>query len=255
MVAITREVSSALAECELTHLRRTAIDVELARAQHRAYERALSDAGYAVERLASGSDMPDSVFVEDVAVVLDELAIVTRPGAPSRRVEVPAVADALKRHRRLAFIEPPAIVDGGDVLVCGRTVYVGRSTRTNDEAVAQIRRILAPLGYAVCAVTVRHCLHLKSAVTEVSAGVLLANPDRVDRAAFGASEIIDVHPGEASAANALRLHDRIIFPAAFPWTAERLRARGLRVEIVDASELQKAEGAVTCCSLIMSERI
>jgi dimethylargininase len=253
VIAITREVSSALADCELTHLPRTPIDVELARRQHGAYERALIDAGYRIERLPSGPDMPDSVFVEDIAVVFDEIAIVTRPGARPRRAEVPAVVEALRHYRPLAFIEPPAIVDGGDVLVAGRTVYVGQSTRTNDDAIAQMRRILAPLGYTVCALPVRRCLHLKSAVTEVSAGVVLANPEWIDRAALGASEILEVDPSEPSAANALRLHDRIVLPEAFPRTADRLRARGLRVETVDASELQKAEGAVTCCSLIVKQ--
>jgi dimethylargininase len=253
-VAITRAVSSSLASCELTHLARVPIDVELARAQHRAYERALADAGYRVEHLDATADMPDSVFVEDIAIVFDELAIITRPGAESRRIETPAVADALAPYRPLEVIEPPGIVDGGDVLLVGHHVFVGRSTRTNDAAIAQMRRILGPRGYTVCAVAVRGCLHLKSAATALADDLLLVNPEWLDAGELGGIACVEIDPGEPQAANALRLDDRIIFPAAFPRTADRLARRGLRLQTVDASEVAKAEGAVTCCSLIVQNR-
>ena len=228
------------------------IDVERARAQHAAYEQALADAGYLVEQIDAGPDMPDSVFIEDIAIVLDELAIVTRPGAASRRIETPAVAEALARHRRLETIVPPGILDGGDVLVVGRRVFVGRSTRTNSAAIAQMRQILDPLGYAVADVVVEGCLHLKSAVTALADGLLLVNAAWIDCAALGGLTCVEVDPDEPSAANALRLEDRIMFPSAFPRTRARLEARGLRLQMVDAGELAKAEGAVTCCSLIIA---
>jgi dimethylargininase len=250
-IAITRDVSQSLAACELTHLPRVPIDVGLARVQHRAYEDALRAAGYAVQRLAAADDMPDSVFVEDIAVVLDELAIVTRPGAESRRRETPAVVAALEPHRQLHFIEAPATLDGGDVLVADRRVFVGVSSRTNSAAVLQLRQILGPRGYIVCQAEVRECLHLKSAVTSLAPGLLLMNPAWCDPEAFKGFDYVEVDPGERSGANAVRLADRVIFPSAFPRTADRLRGRGLRVEPVDASELAKAEGAVTCCSLIV----
>ena len=250
-IALTREVSSGLAACELTHLARAPIDVALARAQHAAYEQALRDAGCVVERLAATAGMPDSVFIEDIAVVFDELAIVTRPGAESRRVEIPAVAAALEQHRRVEAIQAPATIDGGDVLVIGRRVFVGRSSRTNADAIAQMRRILAPFGYRVCDLTVRGCLHLKSAVTALAGDLLLANPAWIDKEAFSGLGFIDVDPREAMAANALQLGDRIIYSTACPRTAERLTSRGLRLQLVDASELAKAEGAVTCCSVIV----
>jgi dimethylargininase len=250
-IAITRDVSPSLAACELTHLPRVPIDVELARVQHRAYEDALRAAGYAVQRLTASDDMPDSVFVEDIAVVLDELALITRPGAESRRREIPAVVAALEPHRQLDFIEAPATLDGGDVLVADRRVFVGVSSRTNSAAVVQMRQILGPRGYVVCQVEVRECLHLKSAVTSVAPDLLLMNPAWCDPEAFKGFEYVEVDPGERAAANAVRLADRVIFPSAFPRTADRLRTRGLRVETVDASELAKAEGAVTCCSLII----
>jgi dimethylargininase len=251
-IAITRAISPALAACELTHLERVPIDVERARAQHRAYEEALIEAGYLVERLDTTPQMPDSVFVEDIAVVFDELAIVTRPGAESRRPETPAVAEALSAYRRLQTIQPPATVDGGDVLVAGRTVVVGRSSRTNEAAVVQIRQWLEPLGYTVSDTVVRGCLHLKSAVTPLADDVLLANPDWIDPAAFDRFTIVDVDRAEPAAANALRLHDRVIFSSSYPRTAERIARAGCRLHLVDASELAKAEGAVTCCSLIVA---
>jgi dimethylargininase len=250
-VAITREVSASLADCELTHLARVPIDVSAARAQHAAYERALADAGYRVERLPADERTPDSVFVEDIAIVFDELAVVTRPGAESRRPEVPAVAAALQRYRPLRTIEAPGALDGGDVLVAGARVFVGVSTRTTADAVAQLHRLLGPHGYTVCALPVDGCLHLKSAVTSLGGEVLLANRAWLPADAFRDYDIVDVDPGEPTAANALRLHDRIIFPSAFPRTADRIARRGFDVVTVDASELAKAEGAVTCGCLLV----
>ncbi len=251
-IALTRAISDRFADCELTHLERVPIDVEKAREQHRAYEAALAEAGYDVRQLPATDDMPDSVFIEDTAVVLDELALVMRPGARSRRIEVPAVETALREHKRIARIAAPATVDGGDVLVAGRSVFVGQTTRTNEAAVAQLRATLMPYGYRVCGVPVRGCLHLKSAATCVADGVLLLNPEWIDARAFAGFDVVAVDPREPEAANALRLDDRVIFPVTFPRTLERLTARGLRVCTVDASELAKAEGAVTCCSLIVA---
>jgi dimethylargininase len=251
-VAITRAVSPALAACELTHLERVPIDVELARAQHRAYEAALIQAGYLVERLDTSADLPDSVFVEDIAVVLDELAIITRPGAESRRRETPAVAEALAAYRPLHVIQPPGNVDGGDVLVVGRQVFVGRSSRTNEVAVGQMRQLLEPFGYTVTDMVVHGCLHLKSAVTALSDDLLLVNRGWVDVAPFGGFTLVDVDAAEPSAANALRLKDRVVMSSSFPRTAERVAERGLLPLLVDASEVAKAEGAVTCCSLIVN---
>jgi dimethylargininase len=253
-VAVTRDVSDAMAACELTHLARVPIDIARARAQHQSYVGALTQAGYRVEQLASSAAMPDAVFVEDAAVVLDELAIVTRPGAPSRRAEVTAVAEALSRYRRLESIEAPGTIDGGDVLVVGRRVFIGESTRTTADAIAQVRRILGPHGYTVCAVAVHACLHLKSAATCIDHDAVLLNPEWIAADTFRGCDIVRVHPDEAHAANVLRLRDRVIVAAAFPRTAERLSDRGLAVVAVEASELAKAEGAVTCCSLVIEDR-
>ena len=196
--------------------------------------------------------MPDSVFIEDTAIVFDEVAIVTRPGAVSRRLETTAVADALRPYRPLHHIEPPGTVDGGDVLVVERRVFVGRSRRTNDAGISQLRHVLAPYGYEVMSIEVRGCLHLKSAVTAVGDDLLLVNPRVAAARPFVAFDRIDVHPDEPSAANALRVGEQIIYPTSFPRTMERLERRGLRILSVDASEVAKAEGAVTCCSLVFA---
>jgi dimethylargininase len=250
-LALTREVSSALAHCELTHLSRQPIDVERARAEHRLYEQALTEAGCDVDRLPAGADMPDSVFIEDVALVFDGLAVVTRPGAESRRAETPAVAEALGRYRPVRSIEAPATMDGGDVLTLGREVFVGRSARTNDEAVTQLGRLLTPWGYSVVRVPLDVCLHLKSAVTEVGDRLLLINPQWVSRTAFGSFDFVEVDPKEPYAANALRIGKQVVYPASFPRTRARLEHRGVDVRSVEVGELAKAEGGVTCCSLIV----
>lgn len=253
-IAITRAISPALADCELTHLARVPIDVERARSQHRAYEEALMEAGYLVERLDTSPQMPDSVFVEDIAVVFPQVAIITRPGAESRRQETPAVAEALAAYRPLHVIQAPGTVDGGDVLVAGRSVVVGRSSRTNEAGVVQLRQALEPHGYAVSETMVRGCLHLKSAITWLGGDEVLAHPGWIDKNAFDQFRIVEVDPSEPAAANALRLHDRVIFSSAYPRTAERIARAGCRLHLVDASELAKAEGAVTCCSLLVTER-
>ena len=254
-IALTREVSPAIVRCELTHLSREPIDLDRAREQHGAYEAALEAAGCTILRLPADPELPDSVFVEDVAIVTDELAILTRPGAVSRRPEIPAVAAALLRYRPVVAIEGEATLDGGDVLRIDRTLFVGQSRRTNAEGLTQLRRTLEPLGYSVVGVPVTRCLHLKSAVTQVRDRTVLLNPEWVAPQTFEAFERIDIDPSEPHAANALLVDGALIFPSAYPRTRERLEARGISVASIDVSELIKAEGAVTCCSLVFREGV
>jgi len=250
-MAVTRAVSPAIDRCQLAFRPREPIDAALARRQHEAYEQALRDAGCAVVRLPADDDLPDSVFVEDTAVVVDELAVIARSGAESRRGEVAAVAELLARYRRLVRIEAPGTLDGGDVLVAGRRVFVGESRRTNAAGIAQLARWLVPLGYRVRAVPVARCLHLKSAVTPLADDALLINPDWADPELFRPLALVEVHPAEPEAANVLRVGGRVLCSAACPRTRARIEARGFEVAEVDVSELAKAEGAVTCCSLIV----
>lgn len=254
-IAITRPVSKTIAHCELTHLSREPIDYDRAVEQHEAYEAALAALGCTVERTAAAHEFPDATFVEDMTVVLDEVAVMARPGAVSRRGEVDGVEDVVARYREVVGIDTPGTLDGGDVLCVGKRIFVGWSSRTNGAGIAQLRALVSKFGYQVDAVDVHRCLHLKSAVTAVGEGTLLGNAAWVDRGAFGDLEWIEVDPSEPQAANALWVGDGVIYPRAHARTAELLRAhldkRGLSLHLVDVSELAKAEGGVTCCSLIL----
>jgi dimethylargininase len=252
-IALVRDVDPALANCELSFVERAPIDVALAQRQHAAYRAALESVGCRVVEVPAVAGHPDGVFVEDTAIVVDELAIATRPGAASRRGEVDSVAEALAPWREVRRIEAPGTIDGGDVLRVGRTLYVGRSARTNTDALAQLQDLLAPHGYRVEPVDIRGCLHLKSAVTCIADGTLLLQPEWIDRAAFPAFTIIEVAPEEEHAANTLRIGDAVVYPSCFPRTQARIERAGVRVVAVDVSELQKAEGAVTCCSIVFEE--
>jgi dimethylargininase len=250
MLAVTRPVPQSLRDCELTHLQRVPVDVALARAQHAEYERALTLLGCEIVHVPAADELPDSVFVEDIAIVLDEIAVVTRPGARSRLLETVDVAATLGAFRQLQFLSEPATLDGGDVLRLGRVLYVGLGTRTNAAGAQQLADVISPHGYEVREVPVDACLHLKSAVTEVAPGVVVINPEWVSGQMFPDHAIIEVDPSEPAAANVLRIGGTVVSPAAHPLTNARLSSAA-RVRTVDVSELAKAEGAVTCCSLIV----
>ena len=250
LIAITRQVSPAIGKCELTHLERQPIDLAVARAQHRQYEAALKSLGVDVHPLPAEVDLPDSVFVEDIAIVVDEAAIITRPGADSRKPETESIAKALAPYRKLFYIQAPGTLDGGDVLTVRKDIYVGQSSRSNQAAIEQMGAFLASFGYTVKGVKVSGCLHLKSAVTQVAADTLLVNPAWVGKENFPGMKFIDVEPSEAYAANAVLVGKTVLYPSSYPKTRLRLEEAGIRLVIVEASELAKAEGAVTCCSLI-----
>lgn len=254
LLAYTREVSPALADCELTHLQREPLDVAGAQAEHEVYEQALERLGARVRRLPPAPELPDGVFVEDAAIVLDEVAIITRPGAPSRRPETTSIAAALAVHRTLLHIAAPATLDGGDVLVAGKMIYVGLSTRTSRDALTQLAAGLDRYGYAVVPVEFRGCLHLKSAVTRIADGLMLLNPDWVSAESFAGHQAIAVDPAEPHAANALALGGSVIHPLHHARTRARLEAAGFTVVTVPQVELAKAESGVTCSSLLVTIR-
>ena len=251
-IAVTRKVSSAMVRCELTHLQRTPIDLELAREQHHAYEQALRALGCRIESLQEEPELADSVFVEDTAIVLDEAAVITRPGASSRRPETAGIAAVLGRYRDLVRIESPGTLDGGGVLRVERTLYVGTSSRSNARGIEQLGALLLQFGYRVLRVPMQGCLHLKSAVTQVSADELLINSRYVERKQFPGMRFIEVDEAEPLGANALMLGGDVIYSRSHPRTAEILQRHGIRVHTVAMSETEKAEGAVTCCSLLLS---
>jgi dimethylargininase len=254
VLAITRDVSPRFNECEITHIDRTPIDVDVARAQHHEYVQALRQLGCDVLELPAEADLPDSVFVEDTAFILPKLAVITRPGADSRKPEIDSIVRVLAPRIKYVQLQAPATLDGGDVLVLGRDIYIGQSTRSNKAAVDQLNVLLGEYGYQVIGVQIHNVLHLKSAVTRVDDHTLLINPNWVDMQHFKEFAWIEVDLDEPFAANCLPVAGSIIFPTAFPKTAARLEAAGFRLVAVDISEMAKAEGAVTCCSLILANK-
>jgi|SRR5215467_12332772 len=254
LTAITRGVSPAIAHCELSFIERRPIDLVRARQQHKAYESLLAEMGVQVISLSAEPNLPDSMFVEDPAIVLDEIAVVFPLGTENRRPEAPSLAKELAKYRKLAHVQLPGTLEGGDVLRIGRKLFVGLTKRSNAEGTRQLAEIVKPHGYEVISVPVTGCLHLKSAVTWIADNTLLANRAWFDTSPFTGDDWIDVHPSEPHAANALALGGTIIFPASFPLTHERISSRGYHVTPLDISELQKAESGLTCSSLLFEGR-
>jgi dimethylargininase len=251
MLAWVREVSPQLARCELSYLERSAIDYARALRQHRSYTAALQALGCVLTWLPPLPEHPDAVFVEDTAVLLPEVAIVTRPGAASRRGETPSVAQALAPQLTVIQIREPACLEGGDVLRIGHSLYVGASARTNAAGVAQLAAALAPFGYSVHAVDLHGCLHLKSACTFIAPDRLIVNPAWVMPEAFGCRSVIQVEESEPYAANTLTVGGTTLVSAAYPRTRERLERVGVSTQVLDVGELHKAEAALTCMSLLL----
>jgi len=251
-IAVMRGVPPTLADCELSFREREPIDLERALAQHAAYAALLRTLGLEVVELPADPAFPDCCFVEDVAVVLDEVALLTRPGASSRRGEVVAVEAALAHYRPIETTPPPATLEGGDVLRVGRTLYVGRSCRTDEAGCARLAALAEPLGYRVVRVAVTGCLHLKSAVTALDDERLLVNRAWLDPSPFDGLELVDVAAEEPGAANVLRVAGLVIAHPGFPRTLERVASLGYAVRPLDISEFLKAEAALTCKSLMLA---
>jgi len=254
LTAITREVSLKLGDCEISFQDRQPIDVELAMRQHIAYQAALAELGANVITLPTLPDQPDCVFVEDPAIVLDEVAIITRMRAESRRGESTSLADAVAPYRELRYLEAPATLEGGDVMRIDKTLYVGLSKRTNIAGIQQLAHLVEPFGYWVTPVELRGCLHLKSACCYLGDKTVLANRAWLDLDAFCGIHFIDVPAAEPHAANILRIGDTLLLPSSYPETRALLESRGFRVRTVDVSELIKAEAGVTCLSLLFDAR-
>jgi dimethylargininase len=250
LTAITRAVSPAIVNCEISFIDRKPIDLVIAQQQHHAYENLLAKLSARVISLPAEPALPDSMFVEDPAIVLEELAVIFPLGTASRRPEAASLAKALSEFRKLESISFPGTVEGGDVLRIGRKLFVGLTRRSNAEGIRQLTSILAPYNYEVIPVPVTGCLHLKSAVTHLAGNTLLANRSWFDVSPFARFDWVDVDPSEPHAANALALNGTIIFPASFARTRARLETHGILVTPLDISELQKAESGLTCSSLI-----
>ncbi|HET8923962.1 MAG TPA: arginine deiminase family protein [Candidatus Acidoferrum sp.] len=250
LTAITRAVSSAIVHCELSFIDRKPIDLAKAQEQHQAYECLLEKLGARLISLPAEPTLPDSMFVEDPAIVLDELAVIFPLGTESRRPEAASLAQALSKFRKLEYISLPGTLEGGDILRIGHKLYAGLTRRSNAEGIRQLAAILKPHGYEVITVPVARCLHLKSAVTYLGRNMLLANRAWFDSTSLSEYDWIDVDPAEPHSANTLALGGTVIFPASFPRTRTRLEAHGFHVSPLEIAELQKAESGLTCSCLL-----
>lgn len=249
---LVRVPGSRLAEGIVTHMSRTPVDVALARVQHAAYADALAASGWRIGHVPAAEDCPDSVFVEDAVVVCEDLAVLARPGAPARRAGVAGVAGiAGSLGLRIARIQQPGTLDGGDVLQAGHTVYVGRGGRTNGAGIRQLRALLAPLGRSVIAVPLGNVLHLKSAVTALPDGTFLLLPQLVPAGLFPAVRPV----AEEGGCHVVPLGgDQVLIAASAPRTAELLDDLGFAPVVVDIGEFEKLEGCVTCLSVLLPGR-
>ena len=250
--AITHQVSPRINECELTFLDRWPIDLQLADRQHDDYCARLEQLGVSVERLSENESFPDACFVEDTAVVLDELAIMCSFGVSSRRGESELIERELARYRKIARISLPATIEGGDVLRIGKTILAGHSSRTNSHGIDELARLLLPYGYRTVPLKTNGTLHLKSACTALDDETLFVNPDWVDVAQppLRAFKLVHTPVEEPWSANVLRVGNAVCVQAGFPRAAELIQGLAERVEIIDTSELRKAEAGLTCSSIV-----
>jgi len=248
LIALTNAVSPKLADLY------PAVDHAKAKQQHERYRAALGRNGVDVRLLDVNAEHGDGCFIEDNAIVVDEVAILTTMGAAHRVGEPAAVGEVLQPYRRVERVAGGARVEGGDVLQIDRAIFIGRSARTDDRGIDEVRRILEPLHYRVIAVDVADGLHLKTACTALDSSTLLANQDWLDMTAFAQFDVIDVHPAEPTAANVLSIGDAIVMHEGCDRTVGRVRERFPRVQTVDISEFAKADGGLTCLSLIFEVR-
>jgi dimethylargininase len=250
MIAITHVPSPNMEHCQRTFVARVPVDYGRAVRQHQAYRQTLWACGADVTVLDVNRELPDSTFIEDTAIVLDEVAVLASMGAESRRAEPAGIEPELRKYREVHRVELPATVDGGDVLRVGKILLVGMTSRTNSAGVSALGAVACRYGYNVVAVPVRGCLHLKSACTALPDQSLLVNPDWLDAPALQGFHRVDVAEDEPDAANVALVGDHVCAAAGHPRTADRIRRLGFDVRTIDLSEFAKAEGCVTCLSLL-----
>jgi dimethylargininase len=252
LLAITHLPSPRIEHCQLTYLPRTAIDYQRALRQHEVYCQALRDCGAVVRRLDGNLELPDCAFVEDTAIVLDEIAVLASMGVASRRAETALIERELSQYRQVRRILLPATIEGGDVLQVGKTLLVGRSPRTNEEGIRALEGIVRRFNYRVTAVPVRGCLHLKSACTALDDETLLVNPRCLDVETLSGYRLVEVNEHEPWAGDVARVGGQVCLAAAHPRTAQKLAALGFAVKTMDLSEFAKAEAGPTCLSILLN---
>jgi dimethylargininase len=246
--ALVRRPVDSLAEGQITHIERVPIDLDLARAQWAGYVAALQGEGWTTIEVDPAPDQPDSVFIEDAVILFGDTAVLTSPGAPSRRGETAGAEAAVRRLDRVVRrIDLPGTLDGGDVLKVGTTVYVGQSLRTNADGARQLAGLVEPLGYTVVPVPVTRALHLKTAITALPDGTIIGYPPLVDDPGRF-DRFLAVPEAEGTAVVVLDEHT-LLMSAAAPRTTLLLTGLGYRIVTVDITEFEKLEGCVTCLSV------
>ncbi len=255
MQALTLTPSSSMNEtnCELLFMKPQAIDTGLALSQHSKYCQCLEDLGFEVTRLPAIAELPDSVFIEDPVVLLDEVAVLTLPFSPSRKGEVPNIEKFISGLGKTERIIPPGTMEGGDVLKIGRTLYVGISNQTNQEGFNQFRSFVEPFGYKVIPVKVQGALHLKTAATALDDRTLLMNPDWIDAQPFRDFRIVEVPRDEPFGGNIIAVGRRVLMHEGFVQTCHTVKSLGFEVSLVNISEFLKAEAGLTCMSVLYGE--
>ena len=251
--ALTHEVSPRIVNCELTFIDRSPIDLGLAKYQHDNYCLMLEKLGVGVERLYENGSYPDSCFVEDTAIVVEELAVICSMGVASRRGETRLIERELSRYRKTAHIRLPATIEGGDVLRMGKKIFVGQTLRTNGQGIEELSKLLSPYGYTIVAVRTKGSLHLKSTCTAIDDETLFVNPEWVELDRLSEFNLVRTPPEEPDSANVLRVGPVVCVQAGFPRAAELISRFVERVEIIDTSELRKAEAGLTCSSIIFQD--
>jgi dimethylargininase len=252
LTAITRKPSLCLQDCVLTYLQRQSIDLEEAFREHRSYERCLAEMGVQVVSVPAESDLPDAVFVEDTAAIVDEVAVIARMKVIRRRPEISRLIPIFSHYRPLKYLSLPAVLEGGDIIRVGRTLYVGISMRTNLDGAVQLEEILRSYDYQVRPVKVRGCLHLTTGCSYIGRDTILANETWVDTSQFEGFEVINTcSVSEPWAANTMLIDETVILSESFPRTRDCLESRGFKVKTVKISELEKAEGGLSCLSKII----
>jgi dimethylargininase len=251
LIAITHTPPPGLESGERTYVSRAPIDFQLALRQHAAYCALLRDLGVTVLTLDVNSGHADAVFVEDTALVLDEIAVMTMPGAESRRPEPPGIEPELAKFREVRRIELPATLDGGDIVVRGKRIFVGASHRSNEAGARALQDLTGPFGYVVSRVSLRDCLHLKSACCVLPDATMLVNPAWLgDLSDLHGAPVREIHPAEPFAADFATVRDTVIMSETNPRTADLVRDLGFEVRTTPLTEFEKAEGGVTCLSIL-----
>ena len=249
--ALVRSPVPSLQQGERTHIAREPIDFGRAQDQHERYVEALRQAGAEIVEVTAAPELPDSVFIEDTALALGSLAVIARSGAESRRAETPPVAAVLKRYCQLEYMQAPATFDAGDALTIDRKVYVGRAARTNQAGIDFLTTLLGGHGYEVVPVPLSGCLHLKSAINYLGNDTVLLNPRWIPRELFAQFAQIEVDPQEPMGASALLVGEQLLLSSSYPRTVQRVEAREFTPRVLDLSEFHRAEGGLTCLSILI----